>query len=219
MCTVKQTDSALRTGSHKGLIYRRWVPLNQDENIAVEQLILPTQCRVTILRLAHSIPMAGHLGKTKTASLILWRFYWPTLSKDVGTTVTCAECQRASPGKKHRTPFIPMPIGDEPFHHNAMDIVGPLPRSRRGHRYILAVCNYATRYPEALPLCSIHAEHVDEELVTLFLQVGILSEIFTDQESNFMPQLLTEVYRLLGIKSIRTTPYHLQTDGLVERFN
>lgn len=30
-----------------------------------------------------------------------------------------------------------------------MDIVGPLEKSSAGHRYILVVSDYATRYPEA----------------------------------------------------------------------
>ena len=41
----------------------------------------------------------------------------------------------------------------------------------------------------------------------------------TDQGSNFTSQLLTELYRMLHIHRIKTTPYHPQTDGLVERFN
>ena len=41
-----------------------------------------------------------------------------------------------------------------------------------------------------------------------------------DQGNIFMSQLiLAEVYRPLQVKPIRTSPYHLQTDGLVERFN
>ena len=48
-----------------------------------------------------------------------------------------------------------------------MDIVGPLPRSRSGNKYILVLCDYATRYPEAIPLKSIDASHVAEELVKL----------------------------------------------------
>ena len=100
-----------------------------------------------------------------------------------------------------------------------MDIVGPLPRSRSGNRYILVVCDYATRYPEAMPLRNIDAEHVAEELVKMFSRVGIPNEILTDQGSNFMSQLLAELYRLLHIQPIRTSPYHPQTDGLVERFN
>ena len=101
----------------------------------------------------------------------------------------------------------------------AMDIVGPLPRSRSGNKYILVICDYATRYPEAIPLRAIDAETIAEELVKFFSRVGIPEEILTDQGSNFTSKLLAEVYRLLHIKPIRTSPYHPQTDGLVERFN
>ena len=100
-----------------------------------------------------------------------------------------------------------------------MDVVGPLPRSRCGNRYILVLCDYATCYPEAVPLRSIDAEHVAEEIVKVFARVGIPEEILTDEGSNFTSQLLAEVYRLLHIHPIRTSPYHPQTDGLVERFN
>ena len=44
-------------------------------------------------------------------------------------------------------------------------------------------------------------------------------EILKDQGTNFLSELLRPVYQLLEIKGIRTTPYHPQTGGLVERFN
>ena len=100
-----------------------------------------------------------------------------------------------------------------------MDIVGPLPRSSSGKKYILVICDYATRYPEAVALRTIDANAVAEELLAFFARVGVPEEILTDQGTNFTSQLLREVYRLLHIKPIRTTPYHPQTDGLVERFN
>ena len=100
-----------------------------------------------------------------------------------------------------------------------MDVVGPLPRSRAGHRYVLVVCDYATRYPEAVAMRSVDAEHVSEELVRIFSRVGIPKEILTDQGTNLTSELLAEMYRLLHIDSLRTSPYHPQTDGMVERFN
>ena len=203
------------------LLYRKWTPPGRSgQDMEVEQLVLPQQCRGTILTLAHSIPLSGHLGKDKTSRRVLQRFYWPTLYKDVATYCkSCPSCQKSARTRKQRVPMVPLPIISEPFSRIAMDIVGPLPRSRSGMRYILVICDYATRYPEAIPLKSFDADHVAEALLTFFSRVGIPSEILTDQGSNFTSQLLMEIYRLLHVHPIRTTPYHPQTDGLVERFN
>ena len=54
-----------------------------------------------------------------------------------------------------------------------MDIVDPLPKTRSGKRYIPVICDYATRYPEAIALWSTDAEHNAEELVTVFSRVGV----------------------------------------------
>ena len=63
---------------------------------------------------------------------------------------------------------------------------------------------------------TIHASTIAEELIKLFSKMGVPEEILTDQGTNFTSRLLDEVYRLLQIKPIRTTPYHPQTDCLVE---
>ena len=63
------------------------------------------------------------------------------------------------------------------------------------------------------------AETVTKQLVLLFSHVGIPAEILTDLGTNFMSAFLKELYQRLNIASIRTSPYHLQTNGLVERFN
>ena len=81
------------------------------------------------------------------------------------------------------------------------------------------VCDYATWFPEAIALKSFDAAQIVEELLKLFARVEIPHEILTDQGSNFTSQLLTEIYKMLHVHPIKTTPYHPQTDGLVEIFN
>ena len=185
-----------------------------------EQVVVPTSCRQDIIKIAHEIPMAGHLGRNKTAKRILAHFDWPTLFRDVREFCRSSDrCQKAGGRKCGKVPLIPLPIMSVPFQRIPMDIVGPLPKSNKGNRYILVICDYATRYPEAIPLRSIEAETIAEELVVLFSRVGIPNEILTDQGSNFTSKLLQELYRLLHMRRIQTSPYHLQTDGLVERFN
>ena len=204
-----------------GVLYHQWTPPGRDaETMTVHQLVLPSLYRTTVLQLAHSIPLAGHFGKNKTAERVRQRFHWPTLFRDVENFVrSCEECQRCSPRRGPRAPMVPLPIIDEPFQKIAMDIVGPLPRSRSGNKFILVVCDYATRYPEAVALRSVDAEHVAEALVSIFSRVGVQKEILTDQGTNFTSRLLSELYRLLRVRAVRTSPYHPQTDGLVERFN
>ena len=203
-----------------GLIYRRWTPPGRGRECEVEQLVLPKTCRKKVLELGHVIPLAGHLGAEKTRQRILHRFYWPTIFRDVDEYCrSCEKCQKTNNRKVPPAPLIPLPVITEPFRRIAMDIVGPLPRSRLGNRFILVICDYATRYPEAIPLRSIDAVHIAEELIKVFAHLGIPEEILTDQGSNFTSQLLAELYRLLHVHPIRTSPYHPQTDGLVERFN
>lgn len=160
------------------------------------------------------------MGTEKTYERILTRFYWPGVKKVVEEYCRhCPECQLNSPKVTYRSPLIPLPIIETPFSRIALDIVGPLPKSNRGHRYLLVILDYATRFPEAIPLRSATSKAVARELVQLFSWVGIADEILTDQGSCFMSTVMKETCRQLKVKQIKTSIYHPQTDGLVERFN
>ena len=122
------------------------MPPDCDEEMGVEQLVLPKRCRKAVLEIAHEIPLAGHMGRTKTSQRILRRFYWPTLFKDVAEFCRgCEQCQKSTKRGVQKAPLVPLPTITEPFQKIAMDIVGPLPRSRSGNRYIcvgdLRLCN------------------------------------------------------------------------------
>jgi len=113
-----------------------------------------------------------------------------------------------------------MPVIKTTFKQVAANLIGELiPASSRGHRYILIVVDYATRYPEAVALKSIFSVVVAEALVCIFSRVGIPEEILSDQKTQFTGDLMKEVGRLLPLKQLTTTPYHPQCNGLVERFN
>lgn len=151
---------------------------------------------------------------------ILQHFFWPGLRAEVTNFCrACPQCQLTATRGPSKAPLQPLPVVGVPFERIGMDIVGPVERSKSGNRFMLVICDYATKYPEVFPLKNIRAKTVAFCLIHLFSRVGFPMEILTDQGSNFMSTLLKQVYQLLGIKSLRTTPYHPQTDGLVERFN
>ena len=101
-----------------------------------------------------------------------------------------------------------------------MDIVGPLPRTTNGNEYILVVCDYFTKWVECYALPDHRAQTVANAVVSNFVsRFGVPSVIHSDQGREFESRLFEEVCQLLGFEKTRTTPYHPQSDGLVERFN
>ena len=78
------------------------------------------------------------------------------------------------------------------------DIVGPIaPSSEAEHQHILALVDYATRYPEAVPLKKITTEAIAEALLHIYSRVGIPEEVLKDQGTQFMSECMQEVSRLL----------------------
>ncbi|XP_067393195.1 SCAN domain-containing protein 3-like, partial [Emydura macquarii macquarii] len=186
----------------------------------VLQLLVPRKHQNAVLSLAHSHLFGGHLGVEKTLARILRRFFWPGIHEEVRRyCATCPECQLHSPQPHLRAPLVPLPIIEIPFERIAMDLVGPLEKTARGHQHILVVLDYATRYPEAVPLRNTTSKAIATELVKIFARVGLPKEILTDQGTPFMSKLMKDLCTLLRVRALRTSVYHPQTDGLVERFN
>uniref|UniRef100_A0A8C1SK78 Gypsy retrotransposon integrase-like protein 1 n=1 Tax=Cyprinus carpio TaxID=7962 RepID=A0A8C1SK78_CYPCA len=184
------------------------------------QLLVPRSRREMLFQTAHCNPMAGHLGVTATLNRLMTRFFWPGIHENVRRwCASCRECQLVNPPAAPKAPLRPIPLVQVPFERIGMDLIGPLERSARGHRFALVIVDYATRYPEAVALRNISAKSVADALFRLISRVGIPKEILTDQGTAFMSRTLSELYELLGIKAVRTSVYHPQTDGLVERFN
>jgi len=79
-----------------GLWYSLWVRKHHPGHM-VEQLLLPKQYHQIVCKLAHSVPIAGHLGQEKTLSRVTCRFYWPTVYRHVAEYCRrCPECQRTA---------------------------------------------------------------------------------------------------------------------------
>ena len=107
-----------------------------------------------------------------------------------------------------------------PMERVAIDVLGQLPKTNAGNQYILIAQDYFTKWPKAFAIPDQRAETVADVLVNkLFTRFGIPVELHSDQGRNFEAQTFQEVCRLLGIHKTRITPYHPESDGMVERFN
>ena len=148
-------------------------------------------------------------------------FYWPTMFKDCDQFVkSCLQCQahgvvpRRPPNQLHPT------VPTWPFAEWGMDIVGPLPPSSRGCKYILAATDYFSRWAEALPL-----REVTGEIVARFVRhhiiyrYGVPSRIISDNGTPFKNQVIYKMAAKFHMDWRTSTVYNPQANGLAEAFN
>ena len=119
----------------------------------------------------------------KTEDRIQTNFFWPGLHEDVTSFCrSCDVCQKTvARGLVPRAPLRDTPLINQPFKRVAIDLVGPIaPASDKRYRYILTLVDYATRYPEAVPLKNIDTETVAEALLDMYSRVGVPEEVLSD---------------------------------------
>jgi transposase InsO family protein len=155
-----------------------------------------------------------------TARLIKERYLWSTMSKDIGTWVaTCEACQRAKVHRHNRAELQRFPAPSARFADIHVDIVGPLPESD-GYSYLLTAIDRFTRWPEAIPMRDMTADSCARALLSGWIaRFGVPCSIVTDQGRQFESELWARLSSALGIQRSRTTAYHPQANGMVERFH
>lgn len=207
-----------------GLLMRKWCSdvTDNSEWSVVYQVVIPSCYRQQVLSLAHDHDLSGHLGIKKTYNRILRHFFWPRLKTDVAHFCrTCHTCQIT--GKPNQVippaPLVPIPAVGEPFEHVIVDCVGPLPRTKNGNQFLLTIMCSATRFPEAIPLRKITAPVVIKALVKFFSMFGLPKVVQSDQGTNFLSKLFSQVLTTLNISHRVASAYHPESQGALERFH
>ena len=166
--------------------------------------------------------MAGHLGVNKTHDRIVTHFWWPTLRKDVAEFCTsCPVCQIVGkPNQKiPNAPLHPILAFQEPFSRIIIDCVGPLPKTKSGNQYLLTIMGAATGFPESIPLRNIKSPTIVRALIKFFTLFGLPQSVQSDQGSKFMSGLFQQVMHELGITQYKSSAYHPESQGALERFH
>ena len=180
--------------------------------------ILPPNLRRAALSKCHDAPGAGHLGPEKTLERLRTQAYWVGMTRDVEQYCQeCHTCQKAKPPMPQRAPLVNVPIG-RPWQMVAVDIL-KVPLSSNNNQYLLVAQDYFTKWPIAIPLPDQTADRISRELVKVFSTYGQPEMIHSDQGRNFESTILAQVLKAFNISKTRTTAYHPQGDGMVERFN
>lgn len=158
---VNQWD---RLDIHNKLQVRKWDVLGT--NYVQWQATVPLAHRKWVLKYAHHIKASSHLGITKTLSRIRQKYYWPGLQNDVKLYVHgCEKCSKHK--EPNPTKVAPLQIvrSGFPMERLAIDILGGLPMTDNGNKYILVIADYFTKWTESFAMPNMEAKTCAKILV------------------------------------------------------
>jgi len=99
-------------------------------------------------------------------------------------------------------------------------LVGPLPKTTKGNVYIVVAVDYLTKWPEAKAIPDATADSVAKFFYEdIICRHGCSKELVSDNGSAFISQMVEKLLQQHQVKHRLISPYHPQTNGLVERFN
>ena len=185
------------------------------------QLVVPKTLRDEILHQVHNSILSGHLGRKKTLQKLLQRFYWFGVKEDVFTWILrCDVC--AANKKPYRTPRAPlgkMQVGGT-LDRLSTDILGPLPLTPRGNRYILVATDHFSKWVEIMAVPDQSAVTCANKLLNeVISRYGCPLTLHTDRGRNYESSIFIELCKLLEIKKTRTSVRNPRCNGQAERFN
>lgn len=162
----------------------------------------------------------GHLGLKKTLGMFRERFKGVREHAQCEKVIKeCSNCQKGTDYRPHRK------IGGHinsagPWELLSVDVVGPLPVSQEGYRFILSVIDCYSRYVVLVPLRDHKAETVSKALYeNVIAYFGTPQGILSDRGVEFRSNVWTELLKLLDIKPHLTSPYYPQGNGIIERMH
>ena len=181
------------------------------------RLLVPSGFRRRCFEDVHN---TAHPGTRATRRLLSRRFLWTGMKKDVALWVKeCLECQKSKITRHQHPPVEQIPIPARRFTHVHLDLVGPL-QTVDDLSYILTMVDRTTRWAEAVPLKETStATCIRAFLDTWVSRFGVPTLLTTDQGAQFTSSLWQETCEQFGIEHRRTSPYHPQSNGMVERFH
>ena len=176
-------------------------------------LAIPEVCIDKIIAPYHCNLYAGHQGAMKTYLTISDKFFIPDLTHYLHSYIKgCHICQLCHNEKPPTRQFqTRINLNYRPLSRLSMDLK-VMPRSNKGHKYILSIIDKVTNYLITIPICQSRSEEIGNTLIeNVITKYCVPDYIIMDQDSAFMSSLMSYLFKKLDIKIKTVAPYNHQS--------
>lgn len=196
-------------------------PHGLNDDFIWKEVPLPQE-RHSLVVINHGSNQEPHLGVFKTYKKLSLRYYWPGMFRDIANIISsCDNC--LSYKHPNHSPYGPMgkpKICSRPFQSISLDLMGPLPMTRRRNMYILVInCNF-TKYTMIFPLKRATASNIISILEnSVFLIHGVPQTIIMDNGPQFQSRDFRSFVNRYKIPFIFYSPFYCPQVNPTERYN
>ena len=199
-----------------GLLYKKVsIQGTEHETVAVPKTLIGQA-----LRLSHEHISAGHPGTARSIKRASKYFFWPKMTSDIKSFVgNCDVCHRSKTGGNPLMPLKTYPTPDSAWETVSMDLVGPLPLTEAGNRFLLVMVDHLSRFCALEPLRTKSAEDVADGVVKICAFLNFPRVILSDNAKEFRCTTMAKLAKHHGFTNHYTAVYHPASNGLCERKN
>ena len=203
----------------KGLMYMNIMPKGETEGLLA--FVVPSTHRHTALNGVHQD--AGHQGQQRTLALAEDHFWWLKMVEDCRALVKGCQCCQIFEGVVVKAPLCPVKVFAplELVHVDFTSIETTMELNQPPSiKNVLVITDHFMRYSLAFFTKDQKAKTVARILYEWFIMIfGMPAKLLSDRGANFTSALVEELCSAFGIQKCRTTAYHAQCNGQVERFH
>ena len=197
----------------------RHVTSNKSPLFKRNAILVPEKFKEAVFFWSHRHPSAGHFSAQPTVMRAQAKWYYPGMTSDLKRKIRlCTDCLAKDRVKSKDCAHRPRKSGF-PGERLNIDLVGPLPLTSSGNRYILTIEDSFSRFVQAIPIRSKESKEVADAMIERHIcTFGCPLEILSDQGGEFVNRTWEELCRRLEIRKKKTPPYNPNSNP-IERFH
>lgn len=176
--------------------------------------------RLRLMQHYHNHPLeGGHAGFKRTYCKLKSLFYWQNMSRDLAAFIkSCNQCQVNKPKRKIKEEMVLTSTPSGPFQSVIIDTIGPFPSTVNQSKYALTIICDFSKYLIIVPVPNKEAKTIAKAfLYNCFLVFGPVKRIRSDLGTEYVNSVMKDLTDLLQIHHDKSTAYHHETIGTVER--